>query len=261
MSKMRSVAKQSQSLSPSVPSKQVSDLSPPPTVEDVDATPLPSFSLSTGLAMNLDVKMEFNVKTDVVASPASPSTLVADTLPQKFKSSPTPTPTPPPSTMNGTRTPSASPPPTPVTNLRKPSSPGPQLIGDLPIARTDALSTFNEISANNYQNKSLGRSREVLESMTCDCVYEHGQFRTFSVVSAHSIQRISLRAVRRFADTLSLTGVDSHDKACGPYSDCINRLTQVECLPEDCRCRSYCQNQRQGLLFSISDHYANVTFY
>lgn len=48
--------------------------------------------------------------------------------------------------------------------------------------------------------------------MTCDCVYEHG--------------------------------VDSHDKACGPYSDCINRLTQVECLPEDCRCRSYCQNQR-----------------
>lgn len=211
MFKMRSVTKQSQSLSPSVPSKQVSDLSAPPTVEDVDATPLTSFSLSTGPAMNLDVKMEFNVKADMDASPASPSTLVADMLPQKFKSSPTPT--PPPSTKNGTPTKtSASPPPTPVTNSRKPSSPGPQLIGDLPIARTDALSTFNEISANNYQNKSLGRSREVLESMTCDCLYEHG--------------------------------VDSHDKACGPYSDCINRLTQVECLPEDCRCRSYCQNQR-----------------
>lgn len=186
MFKMRSVTKQSQSLSPSVPSKQVSDLSPPPTVEDVDATPLTSFSLSTGPAMNLDVKMEFNVKADMDASPASPSTLVADMLPQKFKSSPTPT--PPPSTKNGTPTKtSASPPPTPVTNSRKPSSPGPQLIGDLPIARTDALSTFNEISANNYQNKSLGRSREVLESMTCDCLYEHGQFGTFSVVSAYEL--------------------------------------------------------------------------
>jgi len=43
---------------------------------------------------------------------------------------------------------------------------------------------------------------------------------------------------------VSPTGVDSTDNACGPYSDCINRLTQVECLAEDCRCRSYCQNQR-----------------
>ncbi|KAF8889066.1 hypothetical protein BD779DRAFT_1439557, partial [Infundibulicybe gibba] len=83
----------------------------------------------------------------------------------------------------------------------------PQLIGDLPKAREEALSTFNEIVDNCYQYKTLGRSREMMESMTCDCV-------------------------------------DSLDDACGPHSDCINRLTQVECLPEDCRCRSYCQNQR-----------------
>lgn len=49
-----------------------------------------------------------------------------------------------------------------------------QLIADLPIAREEALKTFNEIFDNNYQYKSLGRSREALESMMCDCTYEHG---------------------------------------------------------------------------------------
>ncbi|OBZ74746.1 Histone-lysine N-methyltransferase, H3 lysine-36 specific [Grifola frondosa] len=39
-------------------------------------------------------------------------------------------------------------------------------------------------------------------------------------------------------------GIDEPSNACGHDSDCINRLTQVECMPDDCRCRSYCQNQR-----------------
>lgn len=37
---------------------------------------------------------------------------------------------------------------------------------------------------------------------------------------------------------------DDPDLACGHDSDCINRLTQVECMPDDCRCKSYCRNQR-----------------
>ena len=49
-----------------------------------------------------------------------------------------------------------------------------QLIGDLPVARQEALASFTEIHDNNYQYKTLGRSRELLESMTCDCTYEHG---------------------------------------------------------------------------------------
>ncbi|TCD67121.1 histone methyltransferase set2 [Steccherinum ochraceum] len=39
-------------------------------------------------------------------------------------------------------------------------------------------------------------------------------------------------------------GVDDPSDACGDDSDCINRLTQVECLPDDCKCRSFCGNQR-----------------
>ncbi|TFY61091.1 hypothetical protein EVJ58_g4716 [Rhodofomes roseus] len=102
--------------------------------------------------------------------------------------------------------PSATP---PVSSRGKPKS-EPQLIGHLPRAEEDARRTFVQLEQNHYQYGTLGRSREALESMTCECQYEHG--------------------------------VDHPDDACG--SDCINRLTQVECLPDDCRCRSYCQNQR-----------------
>ena len=65
---------------------------------------------------------------------------------------------------------SASPP-----SPSKPASPGPQLIGDLPRADEEALKTFIEIQDNHYQYGTLGRSREALESMMCDCQYEHGQ--------------------------------------------------------------------------------------
>ncbi|KIY47634.1 hypothetical protein FISHEDRAFT_66005 [Fistulina hepatica ATCC 64428] len=110
------------------------------------------------------------------------------------------------STSQGSSTP-------PSTNGSNKSQPlPPQLIGDLPIAREEALKTFHEIEANNYQYKSLGRSREALEGSTCDCVYERGH--------------------------------NARDDACGEDSDCINRLTQVECLPDDCRCGAYCLNQR-----------------
>ncbi|KAI0790974.1 hypothetical protein C8Q75DRAFT_716161 [Abortiporus biennis] len=101
---------------------------------------------------------------------------------------------------------------TPPTQSKKSKKFEPQLIRDLPRAEEDALRTFEEIPGNHYQYNTLGRSREALEGMTCDCQYEHG--------------------------------VDDPDDACGHASDCINRLTQVECLPDDCRCRSYCRNQR-----------------
>ncbi|KAJ7079995.1 histone methyltransferase [Mycena belliarum] len=117
----------------------------------------------------------------------------------------------------GSDSPSPTPPPetplTPALSTKKKSVPPVQLIGDLPIARDDALGTFTEIAGNNYQNKSIGRSREATEDMRCECTYERG-------------------------------GAAPPHVACGPSSNCINRLTQVECLPGDCRCRASCQNQR-----------------
>lgn len=98
------------------------------------------------------------------------------------------------------------------TPVPRPKPAGPQLIGDLPIAREEALKTFVELTGNHYQYNTLGRSREAMEGMICDCVYDHGS--------------------------------DEPWIACGDGSDCINRLTQVECLPGECRCRSHCKNQR-----------------
>jgi hypothetical protein len=63
----------------------------------------------------------------------------------------------------------------PLAPDAKPVRKGPQLIGDLPLAEEEARRTFIELTGNHYQYGTLGRSREALESMTCDCQYEHGQ--------------------------------------------------------------------------------------
>ena len=49
-----------------------------------------------------------------------------------------------------------------------------------------------------------------------------------------------------------LIGVDDPDTACGLSSDCINLMTQVECLEDDCRCRGYCRNQRYEAPFLLA---------
>ncbi|KAF8525700.1 hypothetical protein JB92DRAFT_2701103 [Gautieria morchelliformis] len=101
---------------------------------------------------------------------------------------------------------------TSTTSTPTPRPSGPQLIGHLPRAEEAAMKTFLELSDNAYQYKTLGRSRQAEDCLTCDCSYE--------------------------------PGVDDPHVACGDGSDCINRLTQVECQEDDCRCRSHCQNQR-----------------
>ncbi|PPQ98680.1 hypothetical protein CVT24_003307 [Panaeolus cyanescens] len=175
--------------------------------ESLAGTPMHTHSLTN---MDVDTKPLLNLKEEDTSPSQSPTLVDAPNHNCKTSASPTPPPT---TTATGTPKSEATPPPTAPSRASKKAAAIPvQLIGHLPIARQEALSTFNEIRDNNYQYKTLGRSREVLESMSCDCTYDHG--------------------------------VDSTDNACGPYSDCINRLTQVECLSEDCRCKSYCQNQR-----------------
>ncbi|KAG6868781.1 hypothetical protein C0993_010708 [Termitomyces sp. T159_Od127] len=184
-------------------------LLPPPSseilnqaiIEEPMQDPFPSVSL------HRELKEE--PKAEDEPSPSLSPTLNDEFSPQKFKLSPSPT--PPSSTTNGTASMSSTPPPLNIPPSKK-SQIVVQLIGDLPIARKAALATFNEIEANSYQYKTLGRSREALESMTCDCIFD--------------------------------VATDHPDSACGHDSDCINRLTQVECLPEDCRCHSHCRNQR-----------------
>ena len=73
---------------------------------------------------------------------------------------------------------------TPMPANGKPKRAAPQLIGGLPLMEEEARATFVELIENHYQYNTLGRSREALESMTCECVYEHGQFAVFLLSSS-----------------------------------------------------------------------------
>lgn len=127
----------------------------------------------TTTAMDIDFNLEYDVKPERDASPSQSPTLVADISTQKLNMSCYTT--PPSSMTDGTTSKSSTPPILPSSKQPRKAAPAAiQIISNLPVARDSALGTFNEIFGNNYQFKSLGRSREILESMTCDCTYEHG---------------------------------------------------------------------------------------
>ncbi|KAK9449347.1 uncharacterized protein V1518DRAFT_437715 [Limtongia smithiae] len=81
---------------------------------------------------------------------------------------------------------------------------------DLPSKTEEALRTFELLESCTYANRTLGESGQE-EIMTCDCKE-------------------------------SWDGTNNH--ACDEHSDCINRLTSIECVNNDCNCGNNCQNQR-----------------
>ncbi|KAG4304337.1 hypothetical protein PORY_002312 [Pneumocystis oryctolagi] len=84
-----------------------------------------------------------------------------------------------------------------------------KLFNDLPSAKQEALKTFEEHFYNIYHSKDLGESGQD-EIMTCECKSEWD---------------------------------GTKNRACGKNSDCINRMTSVECT-DDCNCGEDCQNRR-----------------
>ena len=88
----------------------------------------------------------------------------------------------------------------------------PELFIDAPDKTAEALSTFVNIPECTYLAKHLGRSGQK-ETMTCDCPEQWDE------------------------DSAS-------NLACGEDSNCINRVTSVECTNKGCLCGKDCQNQR-----------------
>jgi hypothetical protein len=140
-------------------------------------TAVSSLRFMSSTSRDIDVKPSSSMNTEEIPSPSQSPTLVFDISAQNSKASRTPTPLPTESPMPEDAFISKSSTP-PVATLAKTPRKGVsaplQLIGDLPVARDEALASFSEIQDNNYQNKSLGRSRELLESMTCECTHEPG---------------------------------------------------------------------------------------
>lgn len=80
-----------------------------------------------------------------------------------------------------------------------------------PSAKERALSVFEQLEGCHYQSSGIGEPEQE-EIMTCDCRPRIGQ--------------------------------DGVNRACGPDSDCINRVTSIECVDSECSCGDACQNQR-----------------
>ncbi|KAL6449934.1 LOW QUALITY PROTEIN: SET2 Histone-lysine N-methyltransferase [Candida maltosa Xu316] len=107
--------------------------------------------------------------------------------------------------------------PLPSSLPGKPKKYTPQLFLDLPDKTEEALSKFTQLEECTYMSKTQGsaskNSKRAPEFMICDCEEEwDGEL------------QINL--------------------ACGDDSNCINRITSVECLDRHCKCGDNCQNQR-----------------
>lgn len=87
-----------------------------------------------------------------------------------------------------------------------------QLFLDAPDKTAEASSKFITLTECTYTNKSLGSSGQK-ETMTCDCPEEWDE-------------------------------ASGSNHACGEESNCINRVTSVECTNTGCLCGQDCQNQR-----------------
>lgn len=102
-----------------------------------------------------------------------------------------------------------------------------QLFNDVEDKTQEALGTFTEIGDCIYHTKNIGApmkkntiNKHKPEFMTCDCQEEwDGELRK--------------------------------NLACGEDSNCINRITSVECINKHCSCGEDCENQRfQKKLYS-----------
>lgn len=92
----------------------------------------------------------------------------------------------------------------------------PQLFPDVEDKTKEALRTFTELTKCWYQDKHLGNSQH--EFMECDC----------------------------FENMVNDEDGNAINGACNEDSDCINRLTLIECVDGLCdsTCGKSCQNQR-----------------
>ncbi|KAK9429550.1 hypothetical protein V1505DRAFT_153225 [Lipomyces doorenjongii] len=98
-----------------------------------------------------------------------------------------------------------------TTKLKKPvGGHAPTLCLDLPAKTEEAKKTFEELTECTYSNKSLGDSGQD-EIMTCDCKENWD---------------------------------GNGNLACDEFSDCINRMTSMECVDGECNCGDGCRNQR-----------------
>lgn len=89
----------------------------------------------------------------------------------------------------------------------------PQLFDDCEDKTAEVAEQFVVLKTNQYIHRLRGVYSAADESMTCDC-------------------------------SPDIDSESDVNYACGEDSDCINRLTNIECVNDECTCGDDCQNQR-----------------
>lgn len=117
----------------------------------------------------------------------------------------------------------------------------------------EALRSFNVLETPVYANKHIGLSGQ-LEAMPCECSQQEflSHSRGSSRESRHSRRG---RASRNDADSEDATNnnnsedEDDDNELCGPDSNCINRLTFIECFGDHCGCPSMAETEKENSRF------------
>lgn len=91
-----------------------------------------------------------------------------------------------------------------------------------PSALKEATRSFTILESSLYANKNLGSSGQ-LEVMTCECGNEHRHGKARQVAESEVSE--------------------PEEELCGANSNCVNRLTYMECYDEFC-CDASCSNRR-----------------
>jgi len=99
--------------------------------------------------------------------------------------------------------------------------------------------TYTEIGECSYFSKGLGNVPYYdPDNSRCDCTYRSG-----NSLLLNECKEVSADFAKR-GFFVGSAGEPDSEQACGEYSNCMNRMMQIECEAGDCRCGGRCQNQR-----------------
>lgn len=128
-----------------------------------------------------------------------------------------------------------------------------QLFLKEPSALKEALRSFTVLETPVYANKHIGLSGQ-LEAMPCECSQQAfmSSSRGSSRESRHSRRARTMNGENTDDDANNTHKDDDEDddnELCGPDSNCINRLTFIECFGEHCGCPSIAETESENAKF------------
>lgn len=114
----------------------------------------------------------------------------------------------------------------------------PVLFLDAEDKTQEALTTFELLNACTYQNKYVGSANVTTTATTSTKTSNSTLTKSHQQQHRRKLEYMTCDCEEEWDSELQM------NLACGPDSNCINRITCVECVNRNCLCGDDCQNQR-----------------